>query len=77
MKETSKGTQILIALACVVTIMAMVFVAVKENLAPVIQSYVCDFSIEHGLSPHADIGMLLDNSVTITHGTTAGSCTIS
>ena len=77
MKQTANGTKIMIALALVVAIMAGVFVALKTNLGPVVQLYICEFSVEHDLSPHISIGKLLDNSITITHGTTAGTCTAS
>ena len=62
MKTMSKSVRILIVLACVVTIIAMIFVATKANLAPVLQSYVCEFCTDNALSPHPQIGKLLDNT---------------
>ena len=76
MKTMSKGTRILIILACVVTIIAMVFTATKANLAIVLQSYVCEFCIPNKLSPHPEIGLLLDKDIKITHGTGTAACTV-
>ena len=76
MNTMSKGTRILIILACVVTIIAMVFTATKKHLAPMAQRYVCEFCTDNALSPHPEIGLLLDEDITITHGTGTTTCTV-
>lgn len=61
MKSLNKTALALIILACSAAIIAMVFVATRDNLGPVLQEYVCGFCNNNGIpAPHPSVGRLTD-----------------
>ncbi len=73
MKSLSKSAKILIILACTAAIIAMVFVATRDNLGIVVQEFVCDFCTTNGIDSHPSIGRIIDKNLTVTHN----PCTVS